>query len=138
MNKLEHLQGRVVSLRATVEAGKRRCKSIQSDLDKAETNLIEWKEELRRAEEELETYKNTQILSTVDEDLYTQDIAEFRKRMPAAMAKVDEQDRKRAEKESRTELDNFKQKIQDGVVLARKVEGNGNVKCDENPVAQSG
>jgi chromosome segregation ATPase len=129
MTKLEVLQSNVVSKKAHTERCVQDCKDIQRNLDLAESTLIEAKECLRKAEEELETYKNTYVLTDVDQEARDRDIEEFRQRLPIVMKKVDEQDKIRQEKEAKIELDNFKQKIHD-----RKVGNNGN---DQGPVAQA-
>jgi|ERR1700722_5926979 len=122
--KLEELQGRVVALKDTLRGNQQRRAFIQRDLNKTEDSIVSVKEELRQAEEDLYNYERTYVLTNVDEDLRAKDIEAFRKRIPAAMKKIEEQDKKKADREAQVELNDFKQKIQDSV-LTRKVKDNG-------------
>ena len=133
MTELQKMQGNLVALKATLKERTRRRREVQKELDAAEDSIISIKESIRKAEEDIHTYMNTQVLTNEDEEARKQDIESFRERMPAAMKKIEEQDQQRLEREARTELDSFKNKINSS--LARKVEGNGNATCNENPVA---
>lgn len=115
MTELEKLEGNVVALKATLKERQRRRREIQRDLDAAEDAIISVKESIKKAEDEVETYKNTRVLTTVDEDARAADIEAFRGRIPAAMKVIEEQDRKKAEREARSELDSFKDKVNNSI-----------------------
>ena len=129
MTTLKELEAKVEVIRKTLNFEKSKWSKLKRELDRAEDKVILTKEALYKAEDELRVFKDTKVLTTVDEDLRKADIEGFTKRMPAAMQKIDAQDKARLEKETQSELVAFKEKIKE-----RKANANVDAR-DEDPVS---
>jgi hypothetical protein len=113
--ELQRLEEELAYSKNTLSMFGMRITNIKRELVKAEDNYIAQREAVLKAEDAVETYKLTRVLTTVDEDLKAKEIKAFVGRLPGVRAIVDEQDRvrdaKEAQQQDERDMASFKAKV---------------------------
>jgi uncharacterized coiled-coil DUF342 family protein len=82
------LESKLALCVSNLDACRQRYAEIKKQLDAVETDLINAKEEKRRAEEELETYRQTYVLDSSVDDATNAEVAQYRTVMEKCLEKI--------------------------------------------------
>lgn len=108
----ERLKKEVAKAQATYDEFKQTRDKVNKALLKAEDDIVFSREQLRKAQDALTLFENTQMDNeTDDEEFRRKEIERLRKKLPELLKRVEAEDERKKQRELSAKLDDFDKKL---------------------------